>query len=457
MAIDFPNAPTNGDTYVAGGKTWVYSSSTQSWTVLVAYTANRALQSNGSGEVSASSVTSTELGYLSGVTSAVQTQLGAKLDAANPAGTGTLTLAGAGNAGIELGRTDGTSSTPYIDFHSSATANDYNVRLIASGGTGTVGSGTLTVTAATVALPANTSIGTVSATEIGYVDGVTSGIQSQLNGKASTTHASTHAAGGTDPVTLAQSQVTNLTTDLAGKQATITGAATTITSSNLTASRALASDASGKVAVSAVTSTELGYLSGVTSALQTQLGGKASTTHASTHASAGSDPITIAQSQVTNLTTDLAAKAPLASPTFTGTPAAPTATAGTNSTQIATTAFVATGLSGKANTSHTHNQSELVTTVSDKAASYTIVAGDKNSVIRSTAGTGITITIANVLAVGERIDFIQDGAGQITFAAGSGVTLLSKASNLKTSAQYAGATVLCVASGQYRLVGDIAA
>ena len=32
--------------------------------------------------------------------------------------------------------------------------------------------------------------------------------------------------------------------------------------------------------------------------------------------------------------------APLASPTFTGTPAAPTAAAGTNTTQLATTAFV---------------------------------------------------------------------------------------------------------------------
>lgn len=37
--------------------------------------------------------------------------------------------------------------------------------------------------------------------------------------------------------------------------------------------------------------------------------------------------------------------APLASPTFTGTPAAPTATAGTNTTQLATTAFVQTALS----------------------------------------------------------------------------------------------------------------
>ena len=38
---------------------------------------------------------------------------------------------------------------------------------------------------------------------------------------------------------------------------------------------------------------------------------------------------------------DLSGYAPLASPTFTGTPAAPTATAGDSSTQIATTAFVA--------------------------------------------------------------------------------------------------------------------
>lgn len=37
---------------------------------------------------------------------------------------------------------------------------------------------------------------------------------------------------------------------------------------------------------------------------------------------------------------DIAAKAPIASPTFTGTPAAPTASQGTNTTQIATTAFV---------------------------------------------------------------------------------------------------------------------
>ena len=46
---------------------------------------------------------------------------------------------------------------------------------------------------------------------------------------------------------------------------------------------------------------------------------KASVTHASAHAAAGSDPITISQSQVTDLVTDLSNKAPLNSPAFTGT------------------------------------------------------------------------------------------------------------------------------------------
>ena len=50
--------------------------------------------------------------------------------------------------------------------------------------------------------------------------------------------------------------------------------------------------------------------------------------------------IQISESQVTNLTAHLNAKAPLASPALTGTPTAPTAATGTNTTQIATTAFV---------------------------------------------------------------------------------------------------------------------
>jgi hypothetical protein len=109
---------------------------------------------------------------------------------------------------------------------------------------------------------------TLSAGEIGFE--TDTGKFKYGTGSATWTALAYANGGGAVP----QSQVTNLTTDLSGKQNTITGAATTIASADLTVSRALTSDASGKVAVSAVTATQLGHVSGVTSAIQTQLDGK---------------------------------------------------------------------------------------------------------------------------------------------------------------------------------------
>lgn len=54
-------------------------------------TAGRAIITDGSGKVSVSAVTSTELGYLDGVKSAIQTQLNAKANLASPAFSGTPT------------------------------------------------------------------------------------------------------------------------------------------------------------------------------------------------------------------------------------------------------------------------------------------------------------------------------------------------------------------------------
>jgi hypothetical protein len=93
---------------------------------------------------------------------------------------------------------------------------------------------------------------------------------------------------------------------------------------------------------------------------------------------------------------------------------------------------------------------------SDKSANYSIVAADRGSTIRST-GTAITITIDNVLTQqGDRIDFVQAGAGQITFAAGSGVTLSSNSGFLNTRGQFAGASVVFGGSGVYYLIGNLA-
>jgi hypothetical protein len=93
-------------------------------------------------------------------------------------------------------------------------------------------------------------------------------------------------------------------------------------------------------------------------------------------------------------------------------------------------------------------------TVSNKTANYSTVSGDAGNTINST-GSAITITIDNNLTAAQRIDFVQTGSGQITFAAGSGVTLNSKGGKLKTAGQYSAATVLCLASGSYLLVGDL--
>lgn len=74
-------------------------------------------------------------------------------------GSGRINLAAevAGGA-ISIGRIDGTASTPYIDFNTSATTVDYDVRLQVAGNAGTIGSGTLTITAANANASGNLNI-----------------------------------------------------------------------------------------------------------------------------------------------------------------------------------------------------------------------------------------------------------------------------------------------------------
>jgi hypothetical protein len=100
------------------------------------------------------------------------------------------------------------------------------------------------------------------------------------------------------------------------------------------------------------------------------------------------------------------------------------------------------------------NMSQVETTVNDKSAGYTLLAGDANTYIRST-GSAITITVPDVLANGESVNFIQAGAGQITFA-GSGITINSVDAKLKTNKQFSGATITKL-GGAYYLVGDLGA
>ena len=83
------------------------------------------------------------------------------------------------NGNLEIGRQDGTASTPYIDFHSGATATDFDARIIASGGTGTSGGGTLNfvvtnLTKGSVAIPTISSTDTLSNKTISATGQITS-------------------------------------------------------------------------------------------------------------------------------------------------------------------------------------------------------------------------------------------------------------------------------------------
>ena len=94
------------------------------------------------------------------------------------------------------------------------------------------------------------------------------------------------------------------------------------------------------------------------------------------------------------------------------------------------------------------------TPVQEKSANHTLLASDAGSYIYVTATA--TITIADVLAVGETVNFISTTADAVDFAAGAGVTLYSKESKVLMAAQYSGASVTKKATGDYFIVGDLA-
>ena len=289
--------------------------------------ASKALVSDGSGKVAASAVTSTELGYVDGVTSAIQTQIDSKqatitgaattIDDADLTASRALVSDGSGKVAVsavtstEIGYVDGVTSaiqTQLNDIVTRATANTsgdtaaaVESRRVANiaGAVSTITTGNLTASRAVVSdSSGKVAASAVTSTELGYVDGVTSAIQTQIDSKQATiTGAATTiddadltasravVSDGSGKVAVSAVTATEvgyldgvssaIQTQIDSKQATITGAATTIDDADLTASRAVVSDGSGKVAVSAVTSTEIGYLDGVSSAIQTQLNAKA--------------------------------------------------------------------------------------------------------------------------------------------------------------------------------------
>ena len=91
-------------------------------------------------------------------------------------------------------------------------------------------------------------------------------------------------------------------------------------------------------------------------------------------------------------------------------------------------------------------------TIETVGTSRALTSADAGKLILNSAA--ITITVEG-LSVGQQVDFLQNTADQITFAAGAGMTLNSKNGDQKTEAQGSPASVKCVATNVYWLIGDL--
>ena len=148
----------------------------------------------------------------------------------------------------------------------------------------------------------------------------------------------------------------------------------------------------------------------------------------------GGSDVEIAVSGIPS-SSSLAAKANIASPTFTGTPAAPTAAVSTSTTQVATTAFVVAEIADEVGT--TVQAFDADTAKTDAVQTYT--AAQRGEITTLTSGATVTpnlndsnnftltlgqnLTIANptncTAGQSGSIFLVQDGTGSRTGAWGS--------------------------------------
>ena len=451
-------------------------------------------------------MSSTEIGYVNGVTSAIQTQINTKAASDSPTFTGTVTLPSTTAIGTvtstEIGYLDGVSSAIQTQLDAKAT-------LAAPTFTGTV------------TLPGTTSIGDVSSTEIGYVNGVTSGIQTQLDAKSGTGHSHLLAAGATD-VTASAAEVNLIDGSIAGTiangKAVIYGAAgevnaTTlqIAGSSITSTAAELNILDGVTADSGelnildgatLSTTELNYVDGVTSSIQTQLDAKAALSGATFTGAVSGTSLTLSGDLTVNGTTTNINSTNLVvedknvvlgdvttptdttadgggitlkgatDKTFNWVDATDSWTSSENinlasgkDLKVNGTAVISSTAGGFIFTDGTQTKEGVPsrTTISTITDTYNLSTGGvalRDTLVECNKATGFTITIplnaTTSFPVGTSIDFLQIGAGQVTFDKVVGVTL-NATPGFKLRSQWSSATLFKRATDSWVLMGDLSA
>jgi hypothetical protein len=94
-------------------------------------------------------------------------------------------------------------------------------------------------------------------------------------------------------------------------------------------------------------------------------------------------------------------------------------------------------------------------------AAYTVADTDAQNTLVFTAATAtVTFSTATAFSAGDRVDIVRDSADELTVVAGSGVVFAGKgelgtAISFTIDEQYEAASVLCVGTDAYRVIGAV--
>jgi hypothetical protein len=103
---------------------------------------------------------------------------------------------------------------------------------------------------------------------------------------------------------------------------------------------------------------------------------------------------------------------------------------------------------------------KLISFNAQTGTSYTLVLSDATKLVTASNASAITVTIPpSVFSAGQYVDLQQIGAGQVTFAAGAGVTITSAGATSaapKIAKQFAAVTIICTASNVFTVIGAVA-
>jgi hypothetical protein len=118
------------------------------------------------------------------------------------------------------------------------------------------------------------------------------------------------------------------------------------------------------------------------------------------------------------------------------------------------------GTSGAVTVSLDQTAANTLTFNAQTGTTYTLVVADAaGKLVTLSNAAGITLTVPpSVFSTGQQINIQAIGAGQVTLAQGSGVTITStgaSASAPKLRVQYSGATIICTGTNTFTVMGDI--